>query len=131
MIGSVGSFFFAVSKCAHAVEADFAYKFEEFLKVLFCFTWETHHERGAQADTGHFLTHFLYEFQRFFAGNVATHEVEYVVRDVLKGDVKIVADIVVLPHDAKEVEREASGVGVVEAYPFHAGNLRHLLHQLR
>lgn len=78
---------------------------------------------GADVDAGDFAAHFLDELDGLLACDVAVHESEYVVAAVLEGYVEVFADVVSLAHDAKQVVGEVGGVGVVEAYPFYAGDV--------
>ena len=60
---------------------------------------------------------------------MAVHTFQHAVRDVLQSDVEIFADVVVLADDAQQVHWELCGIGIMEANPFYAGNLRHALHE--
>lgn len=78
---------------------------------------------GADVDAGDFAAHLLDELDGLSACDMAVHESEDVVAAVLEGYVEVFADVVSLAHDAKQVVGEVGGVGVVEAYPFDAGDV--------
>ena len=130
MFGSVCAFLLAVSKCSHAVEACCAYKVHQLVKVFLRFAGETNHERCADTDARHFAAHGVDEFERLSFGNMALHAAEHIVRDVLQGNVQIIAHIVVLAHNAQQVCGEVGGVGIVQSYPLHAGDFCHAFNEL-
>ena len=61
---------------------------------------------------------------------MALHAGEHVVRDVLQGDVEVVAHVVILAHNAEQVHGEVSGVGIMQSNPLHARNVCHLFDEL-
>ena len=61
---------------------------------------------------------------------MALHTAQHVVRNVLQGNVQIVADILLLTHDAQKVPWKMSRIGIVQSNPLHSGNVRHLLNEL-
>ena len=130
MFGGIGAFLFAVGKSPHAFEACIAHKFQQFAKFALRLARKSYHECGAQADARHFAADGVEQGYRVAARGVAAHTAEDVVIDMLERDVEVFAHIVVLAHYAEQVQGEGVGIGVVQAYPFHAGNAGHRLHQL-
>ena len=58
------------------------------------------------------------------------HSAQHVIRDVLQGNVQIVADVLLLTHNAQQVPWEVSRIGIVQANPLNALYIGHLLYQL-
>ena len=62
---------------------------------------------------------------------MAAHILQYIVVDVLKGDVKVVAHIGMSCHYVQNLIREFGRVGIVQPNPFDSVNFRHPVDKFR
>ena len=123
--GAVRSFFLAVGKGAHALEACPARELQQFGESLVGLARMSHHERRAQMDAGQLVAKALDEVVGFSLRDGAPHGFEDGVGDVLQRHVEVAADVGVTLHHSQQFPREISGICVVETYPFHPFDVGH------
>ena len=131
MLGSKSAIFLGVGKGSHSVELGPADKFLQLLKFRLAFAWKSHHQRGSDVDARHFTSQLLDELVGVFLIDIASHVGKDAGADVLKRDVEILADVLLLSHHSEQVHREVLGIGIVQTYPFHSLNVSHPFNEFR
>ena len=66
------------------------------------------------------LTNLLNKCHSLFLGHMSVHACEHVVRDVLKGYIKVFTYIMVVADDVKQLHGELVGISIVQTYPLYA-----------
>src|ERR1017187_4387390 len=123
------AFFLRISEHAQSLEPRLPNEPEQVLKVGLCLTGETDDERGAQRDAGNALSNAANEVHDILAGSLATHPLEHVLVNVLKGNINIARDLWALGNGANQLIRPMRRMRVEQTEPELTGQGIQLVQQ--
>ena len=131
IVGGESALLLAVGECAHALETLLPDKLHQLFKVGLFLSGEANHQSGADMYARHTATDFSQKPASLVGGYVAAHVGQHAVGYVLQGDVEIFADIIPAGHHVEYIHREIGGVGVMQPYALHTGDVGQAVDELR
>ena len=87
----------------------------ELLEILFCFSRKSDNERCADEGIGKCRTNRIQKSENMFLIVVSTHKFQYILTDMLEGNIEIWEEVLQLGELREVVEREDIRIEVVDA----------------
>lgn len=126
MVGAISALFGRISEGSHTFESCPLDEVDKLLEVFFCFAREANEQGGANMDARNSFAHGSNEIHGILLADVAMHGCEHVVGDVLKSNIDVFADILLLLHNIEEFHRELVRVSIMETNPLDALDICHV-----
>ena len=118
-----------IGESAQPVELNLPHKVHQTGKLLVRFAGEAHDEGGAQSEAH--LPGPVQQLPGLLRVAPAVHALQKQRVGMLQGQIQIFADVVMARHGVQQLFVDLVRVAVEHPQPFHAGDLRRALHQLR